>query len=976
MNPSGNLILVPGGRDLLDVAARHIVERSDTLPELAGTVVLLPELHFAAQLRLRLLQAAERQGHAALLGPVITTPGQWLDDRVPLEQEIPARARRELMLVEVLQQHPAVFGGSNPWQVAASLVGLFEELTLHRVPVPDDPAIFATRLQRAYGIDDRLPAPLGREADMVHRLWQAWHTQLQAENLLDPGAARLQQLAATLSGSAGQRIYLVGFDDLTVAETEWAEALLAGDRAIGILHRDMPGPQAGAVAAPERLRKQEAAPPAADPFTRCLDAALAPGAGSPAERAASLAAAYPRSPLEARVAMFPAASAEREAGAIDLQVRQWLLEDNQPVGIVTEDRRLARRVRALLERAGISPQDIGGWALSTTSAAAALERWLETVEEDFAHRPLLDVLKSPFSFPDEEQAAFVTTVHRFEQDIVQHENIARGLERYRRHIELRRQRLEADLQAGDWTRRTAADMQVLLNRLDQAADPLRELVGSGSARPVVLLERLRTSLEALGMWAAFNDDPAGLRIIAEWQLLHAAARRSSLAMSWLEFRAWFGAALERHDFKPALPDSPVVLLTLQQAQLGRYAALVIGACDREHLPVRGAVSPFFNDPVRRELGLPVWPERYALQLSRFRRLLQAAPRVLLTWHRQDNGEPRMPGPWVAALQNFHRLGWRQDLTDTALGRLLDSPDSRVRGDNPVPVPRPSPYPAAVLPTALLPPAISVSAHDDLLDCPYRFFAARGLGLRPRETVREALEKSDYGERIHRCLEVFHQGRATYPPAFAAPLTGANRAAAVAALVAVSRAVFARDLEDNFEHRAWLRRWLELIPDYIDWQIARQPEWTFTRAEVKTETTLGNGRVLAGRLDRIDTGPAGTAIIDYKTGNPPIQAEVDSGEKVQLASYALLLDTPPAQVGYLRLDRQVRPGASLAGAVLEELAAAVRERLEQVLDAIDGGAPLPAWGDERSCRFCPMDVICRRQAWLEPGEAAAGGDVGE
>ena len=105
--------------------------------------------------------------------------------------------------------------------------------------------------------------------------------------------------------------------------------------------------------------------------------------------------------------------------------------------MVTEDRRLARRVRALLERAGIALQDSGGWALSTTSAAAALERWLETVEEDFAHQPLLDVLKSPFVCPPQEREAHLASVHRLEQDIILHEQIARGLERYRRHLDYR-----------------------------------------------------------------------------------------------------------------------------------------------------------------------------------------------------------------------------------------------------------------------------------------------------------------------------------------------------------------------------------------------------------------------------------------------------------------------------------------------------------------------------------------------------------
>ena len=83
---------------------------------------------------------------------------------------------------------------------------------------------------------------------------------------------------------------------------------------------------------------------------------------------------------------------------------------------------------------------------------------------------------------------------------------------------------------------------------------------------------------------SFENDPAGQRILQEWQLLFDAAQHSDIDMSWIEFRAWLGSALERHDFVPLTADSPVQLLTLQQSQLGQYDAVVIGACDREHLP--------------------------------------------------------------------------------------------------------------------------------------------------------------------------------------------------------------------------------------------------------------------------------------------------------------------------------------------------------------------------------------------------------
>ncbi len=588
---------------------------------------------------------------------------------------------------------------------------------------------------------------------------------------------------------------------------------------------------------------------------------------------------------------------------------------------------------------------------------------MQSVEENFAHEPLLDTLKSPFTLPDEDRAALNNCVYRFETDIVRRENIASGLQRYRHHINSRRAHFETR-----WSTEVADRMHQLLNQLDHAADPLYPCL-SGEHPPALLLERLRDSLGELGIWQAFADDPAGQRIHEEWRLLHDAARDSELQMDWPTFRAWLGSALERHDFRPAGDSSQVWLLTIQQARLGRFAGIVIGACDTEHLPPAPARSPFFNDRVRSELGLPAWPEQYRQHLSQFRNLLEGAPRVLLTWHREQDGELRTPAPWLARIEVFHQLAWHQDLDDGGLVDLVDHPATRIRGSNPMPAARPANQPRALLPQSALPDELSVSAHGDLIDCPYRFFAARGLGLKAREEVSQALAKAEYGELVHEILEIFHQGKLGYPPPLPQPLGEPQRDAAVQHLVALSQQVFTHALEDNFEHRAWLRRWLALTCRYIDWLVEHQADWRFVAGEQRSECSLEGGQRLTGRIDRIDSGKDGSLIIDYKTGTPPKQDEVDSGEAVQLPSYVLLEQSPTAAVAHVQLDRinnrpAVRTGSRLEGAELQDLASAVKIRLETVLAEITAGTPLPAWGDEATCRYCDMGGLCRREAWPE------------
>ncbi len=974
MNHGENVILVPYADDILKTAAVRILSHcSATLPELTHCTVLLPNPHGASGLRRRLLEQVKSQKHQALLGPTICTLDQWLDNRFPPDGEIPGKVQRELLLVDALKQHPDIFGDTNPWHVASDLVRLFDELTRHNIGIPEDIGEFTQLLKEAYGIIGDAPGPLGREASIVHRLWQAWHLQLASNQLTDPGIAHLESLAAAQPDSINDTLFLVGFSEFSRAELDWVSSLLDANKA-ELLIRYQRGERTQEESEPNPIENILARTGATSAKTKlstraeCLEAVFSVGEQPLGERAREFQTRYPDSPLADNTRIFPAASAEQEACAIDIRIRQWLLEGKQSIGFVTGDRRLARRVRALLERAGVPLQDIGGWALSTTSAAATLERWLETIEEDFAHQPLLDTLKSPFVLPDSDREQHLKTVYHLEQDIVHRENIARGLHRYHRQIDYRANRLPSG-----WTSHTAGEMHTLLNTLDQAADPLRNLI-DGEPHPLTrLLDALYESLKRLGIRDAFEDDPAGRRILGEWQLLREAAGKTPLEINWTEFRNWFGSALEHHDFHLADNDSPVHLLTLEQAQLDQYDAVVIGACNREYLPGKSTVSPFFNHSVRAELGLPTWQSHYRLRLGQFRSALERAPRLLLTYTHDKKGAAALPSPWLEALRAFHQLAYQDNLKDPVLDALTRHPDARVSAPNKRPLPEQTTRPAPVLNAALQPQRLSASAHQQLIDCPYRFYAAYGLNLKAREDVSEALGKSGYGERVHQCLEAFHGNHPFFPGPFEEPCTANNRDRAIRFLEKISQAVFSHDIEDNFERRIWLKQWQLLIPEYIDWQIEHQQSWDVSRVEVKETVQLTGSVTLEGRLDRVDAGPDGFAIIDYKTGQIPKQAAVDSGEAVQLPTYVMLVDEKTTRVDYLQFSNKsakVEIGGGIETPALDDLAVAVRKRLVTLIDQIHQGAALPAWGDSKTCQYCDMDGLCRRQVWNAAADGAS------
>ena len=957
--------LVPFSQDLLAVAAEQILEHHHaTLPDLTCCRVLVPDTQCAPQLRAELLKRARKRGFQALLGPAVETLDTWLE-RFPCDGlRVLGRPAQELVLAEALREARPVYADTDPWLLADQLLNLFEELTRHLVTVPERLDDFSDTLRQGYAT--RKPSPsLQQEAWILHTLWHAWHRQMQAERCIDSAAASLARLRNSLDqADAGETLWLLGFDRFTPAESQWLKALLERQRARLLLHGQARHADNHPDEPLHRLLAQlgldEPAQPesAATPFERFLQTLFEPTDLNLQERARAFAADCADDPLRGRLSTLCADSPEQEARGVTLQVKRWLLDGLQPIAVVTSDRRLARRVRALLEASGIVLDDPGGWALSTTSAAATLERWLETVEEDFACGPLLDVLKSAFvSFGDRD--VHLAHVRRLEQDIILHENIARGLQRYRRHLDLRSERLP-----GDWTEHTRRDLHTLLNRVDHAAAPLLPLL-AGRHAAGAFLDALRTSLQELGLQATLAADAAGIQVLEQLEQLQQAAAAATAGLDWQEFRHWLGRNLERATFSVPQAGSPVRLLTLEQTRLQRFGAIVVAACSREQLPGSPPGQTFFNQRVRAQLGLPTWTQALNHSLHHFCRVLHSAEHVLLTHPVENDGEPVAPSPWLELLETFHANAYGGSLHDDELQRLVRDPRAQPASPDSAPLPAPARRPAPQAPHAAQPRSWSASTHQRMIDCPYRFFAADTLGLKAREEIREALSKNDYGALVHRALQAFHSDVRHLPGPWSGSVAGDNRAPAQNLLMRISEAVFAAAVRDNFQARSWLHQWLKCVPYYLDWLAERQTRWQLEGVEVEAERAFGEHVRLKGRIDRVDRHADALAVTDYKSGSPPSRDAVLQGEAVQLPSYALLLDGRVERLEYLQFgNAAVTPGVCASGEELECLLENVAQRLTQIDRELQQETGLPAWGDDRVCAWCEFSGVCRRDSWQD------------
>lgn len=970
MSADAPVILVPPGDDPLRHLATLLLERhADRLPDLSHPVVLLP--HPGARQRFRrLLRAqAEQRGFAALLPPDIGTLASWAarfagDDQRPL-----SATARQVLLLDLLHNYPRWLRQYGDWPLVDSLLELFDELTLHADRLAGDGDSIRQIISK-HGAGLEVFSPFSDEAQLVQELWNAWREYLARNRLQDPARRYTDGLARSLERlPAGTSIYVAGFADFTGAEIAWIRSVMARDGLTLLLHgsagETMGNPAARVIRALGATTHVAGTP---DAYADFLDRVFAAETGRLHERAQQQAQRAPASPAKGRLTLHEAADAESEARAIDLQVRRWLVQGWRDIGIVTNDRKLARRVRALLERANVSLVDSGGWALSTASAATALARWLECVEQNFAHAPLLDLLKSPFLQPGVTRAELDRLVPVFEQGVVRARNITSGLEHYRHGLE----RAAADDAGGDGAAHAA--LARLLDRLQDAAAPLLPL---RSARPRPALEflaALQTSLDTLGLAAGFEDDDAGRELLQVLEEMRAAAAHGSLHLSWAGFHQWLRRGMEQRRFHPPMQGGGVELMSFAESRLYRFDALIIAGATREHLPGQLGAPPYFNDGARAELGLPSLARRYAVLFEDFRRLLEAAPRVMVSLRREQDGERQAPAPWVERIRTFHALAYRETLSDPELEWLVQQPDAVIARRDAA-LPAPVAPPAAHLPPAMLPAAFTASDCQRLLDCPYQFFAARGLGLAPEEEVREDIEKADYGIHVHRILQAFHTGIPGLPGPWQGKLDDDTRPGAETLLRRISEQVFARDLRRRFLARGWLHRWERCIPAYLDWEMRRAAAWRVEATELKRERRCAKGDTritLTGRIDRLDRGRDGYAIIDYKTGAVPARDPVERGEKIQLPFYALLLEPDDvAGAAFLALDEEgVREKTALDGETLVLLRDAIRERLLLLKRQLDAGAPLPAWGDMETCRICEMEGLCRRELWSEPDTTAS------
>lgn len=805
-------------------------------------------------------------------------------------------SQRMLRLVAQLRQRPWL-SEVDLWSVASELASVADELIERRAP--DAAEALERVLRDSHGLDTS--AALSLEARLIHAVWSAESGGL-------PGLARARREALmTHARQSARPLIHVADGELG----EWEQAWLACHDSC------YPGLTLGVVPALS-LSSQ--------PLARFLISVWPDDVQRPLfERLQRVELPHEFGQV-GKLRLVSATTLEQEARLAADTVLHWLAGGKRDIAVIAMDREAARRTRALLEREQVLLADETGWKLSTTRAAALVEAWHQLKASDGYHRDLLDLLKSPFVAPWSDLDARAAAVGELERWMAQHN-----------HVEGLAALLRDAATVGDTPVRRMVDVL-------RAAD---EAMPVADAPPARWLQRLREVLLALQADEALAGDSAGADLLALLGRLQQEVGDSALKMNFAEWRQWLNAEMEQAVFRDTSIDSPLVLTALPATRLRRFdAALIVGA-DRERLRPELPRGLLAHTRTREELGLPGLAQARARLRDDLASLVMHAGELVLTWQSQREGEPNLPAVDIdlLALAIRHCGGpeCRSQAPETAVEPAADLPPLNS---------------APTLPAGLVAQRISASAYEDLLRCPYRYYAARVLGLGALDEVDEALEKRDVGVLLHGVLLGFHRAHPR--------LLDHDPAALQHALQQASDTAFAPAIVRNPMELAWAASWSARIPAYLHWALERERQgWMFHEGEAarRLVLTLPGARTLAleGRLDRIDAAGEALGLIDYKLRNVrKLTQQLACGdEDVQLAFYSLLGGPAVGRAAYLALD-----GETIGEVELEDCQAAAQRqalRLGEVFAALYEGAPLPAHGSEQACTYCEMGGLCRR-AW--------------
>ncbi|PWC33554.1 double-strand break repair protein AddB [Azospirillum sp. TSO35-2] len=565
-----------------------------------------------------------------------------------------------------------------------------------------------------------------------------------------------------------------------------------------------------------------------------------------------------------------AATSEEEAQAIALLMRHALETPEKTAALITPDRNLGRRVGMALARWGIEVNDSGGQPLAHTAVGTYLRLTAELAASRVHPLALLALAKHPMAAGGRDSADFRAAARALERLVLRGPRPAEGLDGVLAALEAT-QRFDHDEQPEilrgwlvDLGQRAAPFLEAMRGRGEEGEPPLADLLRAH----IAFCESLAADHEVTGAERLWRQDDGEEAARFVHDLLDAADGFPAIPAT--DYPALLDALMSARAVRPRYGLHPrLFILGPMEARLQHLDLTILGGLNEGTWPPAAAADPWMSRPMRRDFGLPS-PERLVGMSAHDFAHACGAPEVVLTRAARVEGTPTVPSRWLLRLETVLRaLGLDGVIEERgacwlAWARGLDEPDQV----QPVAAPEPRP------PLAARPRKLSVTAVETWMRDPYAIYARYTLKLGKLDPIAADPGAADRGQIIHDTLDAFvreHPGPL--------PLDALDR------LLALGRERFGPLLRSHPDVWAfWWPRFERVAAWFIELERERRPRTRPLATEVPGRLELsgpGGPFTLTAKADRIDRGPDGLVVIDYKTGTPPSTREIELGFAPQL-----------------------------------------------------------------------------------------------
>nr|WP_278253994.1 double-strand break repair protein AddB [Caulobacter sp. CCUG 60055] len=669
-----------------------------------------------------------------------------------------------------------------------------------------------------------------------------------------------------------------------------------------------------------------------------------------------------------------AARTEEEAAAVAaLMLREVLETPGKTGALVTPDQVLARRVAARLARWGVGADSSAGAPLIGFPVGVLANLVARAAAEPLDPVRLLAILKHPFVRLGRDEADLARAREALERYALRGPRpadwaaIADRLDR-RRAPNREGEAPGPDRLAGLDAARALAD------DLAAAIDLAASAWGGGLAPPPAAARALVGALERLaadpggdpgGLWAGPAGEAAGAllaALIGEGDGLPAAAAE--------DFADLLEALVSGETVRTGGATHPRIrILGAIEARLVRADRLIVAGLEEGVWPKAPPIDPFLSRPMRARLGLPPPERRVGLAAHDFAQAA-CAPEVVLLHAERRGDAPAVKSRWLWRLETLARgadLALPERPEVLAWARALDAADAF----RPAPRPRPRP------PVEARPRELPVTGVEQWVRDPYATYARRILRLRPLDRPDAPVEAMARGTAIHAAFERFAKEHAT--------LSGDGDAAAFEAILIDSLIAAGMPMARMTRERAlaanaapWAAGFERRRRDGARLLIEQEGALTFAAP--------GGPFTVTAKADRIELRGAVADVLDFKTGMPPSQPQIESGLAPQLTLTAAILQgggfaeagrATPGDLIYVRVSGGRKPGEEIVRAAAGESADLAARALEglQARAAFfdDPSTPYVSWATPQFIdRYGgDYDHLARLWEWHVIGEGDAG-----